>query len=265
MLFKKTKFPIYVLLALIFLSLPCAMFSASLGLNTDYIRVRVIRTNSNPVASISCCPDDCDHPSGGCTGYTDSTFCLRNDSTDPDGEGDIATSSWYVYPQGGSPGPTPDLKCSGKCNYTPQALGGGDYTVQLKIEDSQGAVSFDTEDFTIIQDADAEFECAYMIVGPWLPCDIFGVSAGTIVYFRDTSSPSELGTTIIRRDWYFEDGTPASDVDNNSTTTSSSFETVDGESGKVILQIEDDAGRINEQEYQVLLKRRTPQWYEVSP
>ncbi len=138
--------------------------------------------------------------------------------------------------------------------------------VELRVEDVYSAFSTTSKSFTIIQDADADFQCAYMVVGPWLSCNNFGASAGTVVYFRDTSTPSEFGSTIVRRDWLFEDGTPASDIGNNSTTTYSSFTVVDGESGSITLEVEDDAGRVNkEEDYQILLKKRSPQWYEVSP
>jgi len=218
--------------------------------------------NNDPVAAISCCPDTCSQPAGSCTGYTGSNFCLRNDSTDADGESDIVYSAWNIYGWGTNP----DSDCAGKCNYTPQALTKGNYTAELFVEDIYSAFSTTSKNFTILQDADAEFECAYMVVGPWLPCDTFGASAGTVVYFKDTSTPSELGSYIVRRDWYFEDGTPASDVGNNSTTTYSSFAIVDGDSGKIILEVEDDAGRVNrEEDYQITIKKRTPQWYEVSP
>ena len=172
--------------------------------------------NNDPVAAINCCPDGCDPQGscspGSCTGYTSSNFCLGNESTDPDGESDIAYSGWDIYGWGADP----DSDCAGKCDYTPQALTKGNYTVELRIEDMYAAFSTTSKSFTIIQDADAEFQCAYMVVGPWLPCDIFGASAGTIVYFKDNSTPSELGSTIVRRDWYFEDGTPASDTGNNA-------------------------------------------------
>ncbi len=221
--------------------------------------------NSDPVASVICCPDGCNPQGscspGSCTGFTSSNFCLGNDSTDPDGEGDIVYSSWNIYGWGANP----DSDCSGKCGYTPQALARGGYTAELRVEDMYSAFSTTSKSFTIIQDADADFQCAYMVVGPWLPCGIFGASAGTIVYFKDASTPSELGTAIVRRDWYFEDGTPASDVGNNATFTSSFFTLVDVYSGNVTLHVEDDVGRTSEEEHQILLKRRTPEWYEVSP
>jgi len=222
--------------------------------------------NNAPTASINCCPNDCDPQGscspGSCTGYTNSNFCLGNNSTDPDGEGDIVYSAWDIYGWGANP----DSDCAGNCDYTPQALTKGNYMVELRVEDVYSAFSTTSKSFTIIQDADADFQCAYMVVGPWLSCNNFGASAGTVVYFRDTSTPSEFGSTIVRRDWLFEDGTPASDIGNNSTTTYSSFTVVDGESGSITLEVEDDAGRVNkEEDYQILLKKRSPQWYEVSP
>jgi len=217
--------------------------------------------NNPPNAGMSCCPAGCSQPPGVCTGYVGDIFCLRNDATDPDGEADIVYSGWNVYGWGSDP----DQDCAGKCNYTPQAIGPGDYTVSLYIEDAEGLGSTTTEDFSILQDAVADFQCGYTLVGPWLPCSGFGASEGKIIYFSDYSSPSETGSSIVRRDWYFEDGTPASDVDNNATSASSFFTYVDSYSGNVTLEVEDNVGRVDSTTYGLSVRRKIPRWWNISP
>jgi hypothetical protein len=228
-----------------------------------------LRCDQEPVAQISCYPQGCVGSAGSCTGYTGSPFCLKNDSIDPDGEDNIKNSIWTIT------GPVSDtsdcLLVSGTsiCNWTlPFSYTSGDYNSKLEVEDLAGATSTDFQPFAILQDAIAEFRCsldAGTLFYDAQECEGFSVSEGEVVYFIDGSSPSELGGPIIQRNWTFEDGTPPSDIGNNSTTTLSSFTTVDVNSGRVTLDIMDNAGRTASKSYQVKVTIPLPEWHEVAP
>ena len=209
--------------------------------------------NYPPTAQISCDPV-------GCTGYTGEPFTLINESTDPNGIDDIATSTWDIYDWGVEP----DDSCV-YCNFTPSGLSAYNYTVKLEVEDMAGASDLATKDFTILQDAIADFDCSLKSEGPWQDCEGFRASEGEVVYFKDMSSVSQGAASIIKRDWSFEDGSPFEDVGNNATMTSASFTADDAGSGTVCLDIEDSAGRTAEEEYHLQITVPLPEWQEVPP
>jgi hypothetical protein len=215
-----------------------------------------------PLAMISCCPTGCENPVGICTGYTKSHFCLKNESTDPDGIDDIINSIWTIR-EDGTVKETSDCTLSGNplCNWTlPSTFFAGNYEAGLYVEDSHGLSSTTTQNFTILQDAIAGFKCS-LDNSNWQDCGIIIPSVGEMVYFLDQSSPSE-GALIISRDWTFQDGNPANNFDNE-TNPSTQFQSSGNK--EVHLVITDSAGRTDEQILTVGLSLPLPGWKEIPP
>jgi hypothetical protein len=226
---------------------------------TPIANYKVIASLANPPqAEISCHPDGCALPAGACTGYTQTLFCLKNDSTDPDG--DIATSTWVIRNSVGAVVNT--LECSGLCNWTlPSTFSAGNYTAELTVRDTFNFSDTETSAFTILQDIIADFSCALGPGGPWKDCQGFNIAEGTIVYFNDESTPS-TGASLNSWSWQFVDGTPAASTLQNP---SASFEWVNVNSGTVTLTVTDTAGRSDSQTYQLRITLPLPEWKEVTP
>ncbi|XOB46849.1 MAG: chitobiase/beta-hexosaminidase C-terminal domain-containing protein [Candidatus Nealsonbacteria bacterium] len=218
-----------------------------------------IEINNPPTAGISCNPTGCGLPLGQCTGYTGCPFKFVNESTDPEGDGDIIKTEWDIYLWGSDP----DDSCNYKCDFTPSGLSTTtSSTVEVYVRDSVGGWDSTTKNFTILQEAIADFECSLKDVGPWIPCEGFGVSEGEMVYFKDGSSSSDGGSPIVSWSWTFEDGEPPTSSSQNASST---FTKVDGNSGTVALQIQDYADRTNTASYQLGIAVSLPEWKEVSP
>lgn len=220
-------------------------------------------TNNPPQASVSCYPQGCSQSSGSCTGYTWTSFCLKNNSTDPDGASDIKNSIWTI--SGQMTDTSNCLAVSGNpvCNWTlPSNFTAGNYSAQLYVEDKTGASDTAYKSFSILQDIIAEFDCSLNSEGPWQECDTLKASEGEIVYFRDKSTPSNGGSPIISRSWIFEDGIPAASI---LQYPSSSFQKIDQGSGRATLMVTDSAGRSDTTAHQVWVTIPLPEWKETPP
>lgn len=234
----------------------------------------VVEVNNPPTAVFSCNPDPGTCGTLGCTGYTGCLFRLENQSTDPDStnppdnDDDIASSTWTI-----TDAISERLECdpiiNPLCDWPLQAYHiAGNYTATLKAEDQAGVENTSLpQNFTILQDAIADFKCSLNSEGPWSDCDGFGLSEGEVIYFNseDYSSPSEpgSGTSIISWSWTFTDGTPPT---GNSQNSSSVFEALNPNSGEITLTIIDTAGRSKTTgPYQLIIKLPLPEWREVSP
>jgi len=234
--------------------------------------ITVYLPNDPPVASIICYPNGCDQTAGVCTGYTQSNFCLKNNSTDPDNN--INNSIWTIT---GEMADISDcLAVSGNpiCNWTPiSTFPAGSYLAQLYVEDERGESDIsDVYPFTILQDAIADFMCS-LDNDTWQDCDTIRVSEDERVYFKDQknllrhSSPSdpESGTEIDYYWWEFEDGTPAAVEGRKKINPSATFEALSAGSGIVTLTITDSAGRSDTVSYRVQVTVPLPEWRETPP
>ncbi|MFQ6083849.1 MAG: hypothetical protein ACE5WD_10910, partial [Candidatus Aminicenantia bacterium] len=243
------------------------------GYASDY-KVELIPGPNPPQAQTSCHPDGCSQPEGVCAGYTQTLFCLANDSTDPDGFLDITTSTWTIYDRNTGTvvdGPS-DCIVDPLCNWTiPSTLSAGNYTAQLVVTDRSGNTSTTTKDFDIWQDAIADFLCSLTNKpGSWRECENISASEEEVVYFNDnlTTHPSgrysrysDGATSIVSRTWEQNGVTISS---NNNSTTSVSL--VAG-SNRIRLTITDNAPvpRSDSQEYIIGAAPPLPEWREAPP
>jgi len=211
--------------------------------------------NRPPVATISCCPNGCANPPGACTGFR-GVFCLRNDSTDPDGN--LQNSIWRIN------GNTFNCQTTGNptCNLTPDLPTNPsvpiNYNAQLEVIDSEGLSATTTVSFTLLQDIVADFKCSLDQNGPWQECNGFKVTIGETVYFRDESVAS-TGARINSWSWVFPDSNPAT---SNQQNPSTQFQSSGGK--QVTLTVIDSAGR-SDSETKTLNVRRLPIWIPIPP
>ena len=232
---------------------------------SDY---KVMIINNSPIAQTDCHPDGCLQPVGDCREYTQSLFCLTNDSSDPDGDPDIQNSEWAVYDRDTWTQVYATTSCIANplCNWTLPGIGsfasGGNYRAFLKVIDNGGLTSIISKDFVILQDIIAQAECSLDSDAGWQNCSNLRVSEGEVIYFNDLSTPSDSGTVIVSWTWTFTDGDP---VSSNLQNPSTSFTKVGSNSGKVTLFVQDDDGRTNSISYQLPLTYPLPQWREISP
>jgi len=217
--------------------------------------------NNPPVASISCHPYGCGESAGICKGYTQSNFCLKNNSTDPQGTSTIKNSIWNI--SGTEDSDTSnclDISGNNLCNWTlPSDFVVGAYSAELKVEDQLGLNSTVSKTFDILQDIIAEFDCSFTAVGPWQKCTILRASEGEIIYFRDKSTPSQEAQ-IANWSWAFDGGTPAAKQSKNA---SSSFERLTQNSGTVTLTVIDSAGRQDTISHKIPISLSLPEWKET--
>ena len=236
------------------------------GNNEDTVTI-TIGENQPPVAAISCCPESCDNPAGECIGYTQSNFCLRNDSTDPDGIDDIENSIWTIK-EGEEIKEISDCSLSGNplCDWTLLfTFSKGTYTAELYVEDFQGALDTATQNFIIKQDAIADFKCSLADLPPespdWQSCEVISPAVDEVVYFLDQSSPSEEAS-ITNRSWVFQDGNPPSNTENEINPFTQ-FQSAG--SKQVSLTITDSAGRTASQDHFISVALPLPEWREIPP
>jgi len=219
------------------------------------ILVKNVPPNQPPIAGFSCDSSKCG--TVGCVAYNRCPFRLVNESTDPDGQSDIKESRWDILNYGTSP----DLRCAGICDFSLPLLSPGKYTVSLEVSDSQGAKSDISKEITILQDAKANFLCSNDNT-KWESCHEFRVPfAKEKTFFKDASIPSE-GAEIIKREWYFEGGSPSQNIGNETNPY-----TIFQQYGKktVRLKITDSKGRTNEIVYEINVSLPMPQWRESPP
>lgn len=211
-----------------------------------------------PSASFSCHPNGCSSPAGACTGYTQSNFCLKNNSTDSGGSGNIQGSNWSIS------GQTSDSsQCFGICNWTlPSHFSAGNYSSLLTITNKSSISDSESKSFTILQEAIAAFDCSLAVNGPWQSCDTLRIVQGSTVYFRDLSSASIGGQTITNWSWKFKDGVPGT---SNIKYPSAQFKKSKADSGEVELTIIDSAGRTDSATHHLLINLFLPEWQEIAP
>jgi len=108
-------------------------------------------TNQAPSASFSCIPSNC-------TAYSGSPLTLRNDSTDPNGQSDIAKSAWDILYWGNTPDQlysddpnTPENEALQDYTIQTQILGPGTFRVDLTVEDRGDLSSSFVGEITILQ------------------------------------------------------------------------------------------------------------------
>jgi hypothetical protein len=210
--------------------------------------------NQPPVAAASCTPVSC-------IGYTGDVLTLNNNSTDPDGQGDIVRSEWDIV----SWGSNPDATCTAPalCNYTVQTqiMGPGNYQAELYVQDTIGASDTLSPllSFTIRQDIVASFQCS-LDQSLWQDCTTLNVSQGEVVYFQDQSTPSEAASAVTTWSWTFQNGNPAtSTVQNPSSVFQSSG------SKTVTLVATDNLGRQDTVQTTISVSLPFPDWEEISP
>lgn len=245
------------------------------GLNTDYVKV-TLTVGNPPTAAFSCDPDPTTCDTSGCTGYTRCLFRLENQSTDPEGPGDIASSTWTIT---GPTNETVTCTLTPLCDWPLQPIHpAGNYTATLTVEDQPGNKDISApQNFTIYQEAIADFMCSLTNEdGSWQNCGTISVSEEEIIYFRDDllapdlhSSHSEGAIAIISRVWEkSEDGNPfipfSSDNESNSSTT------LGQGSATIRLTITDNNSvtgprTVVNDDYVVGVKVPLPEWREVSP
>ncbi len=215
-----------------------------------------VSANAAPTAGICC--QSC--ASQNCTTYTGDIFTLINNSSDPNGSGDILKSEWDIL----SYGSDPDLLCTSPalCNFTVQTqiLGKGNYTAELYVEDFSHASDATTKSFTIKQDALADFKCSLDNLS-WQNCQDIQPGVAETVYFLDQSSASE-GATITHRSWAFSDGNPATNIDNNPNPFTQ-FQSAG--SKQISLTITDSAGRTASNSHNITSQLPLPEWEEIAP
>ena len=211
--------------------------------------------NQSPNAKFGCNPPNCTAYSGS----SDPILVLKNNSTDPDGIDDIATSSWDIGVGGH------ELVCSGICDYTIQtaSLPPDEYQARLTVIDQAGASDTVTKTITLRQDIEADFECSTNEEGPWQDCSEFRGVQKEYAYFKDTSTVSEGANFIRSRTWelngeVFDSGTG---VDPVPFTRAELIEV----SNTVKLSVEDNQSRQDTVSYTFGARLPLPTWHEISP
>jgi hypothetical protein len=127
-----------------------------------------------PRAEISCDPGECKitgcSSPGCCQCYSDSILKLINKSS-PNSDSNIEVSTWYIKKQGeGDSSYSVMLSALGKVDLLSQKLAAGNYTVKLKVADSQGLYGEATKDISYFQGVEAGFSCS-MNGRVWYNCD----------------------------------------------------------------------------------------------
>jgi len=226
--------------------------------------------NYPPVASISCDASGC---SGGECGANwiayqptaDPTPCIytiRNNSTDPDGLLDIVKSEWFIKKQA-EPDSAYVLKTSCvRCDYTPQNMAADNYSIRLRVEDSQGLSSLIDHAFIMREEVEAGFMCSPDNI-TWKNCNSFSVSENELVYFKDDQSlsehsdPSSGAVSITSRIWT-KNGIQFGSGINPSTTITKNEKTIR-------LTVVDSNGRTDYVEHMLSVKMNLPDWQEIAP
>ncbi len=241
-----------------------------------------ISENNPPVADISCDGSGCG-PGSACNGSwiaynRNCQYYFLNDSTDanstnpPYYNNDIVKSTWSIFYQGGTPWQDPYIVCTdnpetpeneGICDLLLPALPSSqNYYVTLIVEDTKTATDSFSKNFYVRREVAADFQCSLKSDEGWQPCNGFVASEEEVVYFKDTSVPSEGSTGINSWSWAFEDGNPTT---SNNQNPSASFINIDGSSGIVTVDITDNTGRTDTEQYQLQITIPLPQWEEVIP
>jgi hypothetical protein len=232
----------------------------------------VMDINQPPVAQMSCDGSSCagSQCNGSWSSYQSTAqpnICLykiKNNSTDPDGTGDISVSRWYIKPSG-----APDTSyvqkggCAGICDYTiQQEVAPGNYILKLYVEDSEGLSSEATNQITIKGEIRAGFMCSLDNL-IWTDCESLKVSKNQRIYLKDDPALTEYsiaseGANISSRQWENNgvsfDGSSA----NPSLILTQS-------SNPIRLTVLDSAGRSDYREHNLAASFPLPDWIEIPP
>jgi len=249
-------------------------FSKDVAGNIEGVKWKAITivTNQPPTADIGCSATNCSP--GGCANWiayrptadpNPCYFILLNNSTDPDGQDDIVKSIWYFNGLEKSRCESPGWPC----NYTLQVTDvAGGYTVELYVEDSQGASDSTTQSLTIRNDVFAGLMCSKDNLN-WQTCEsLMGITEGETLYLKDDPSLSEYSThsdgatSITSRTWE-QNGVvfaPGGGFGNNETNPSVAL------AGSTIrLTVTDDAPRSDYEEHTIGVALPLPKWKEIPP
>ncbi len=247
-----------------------------------YTQEIIIGQNSPPQAAISCDASGCGAGSA-CNGSwiaynRNCQFYFLNQSTDPnstnppDNNNDIIKSTWSIFYEGGTPWQDPYVICTddtetpeneGMCDLLMPVLPASqNYYVTLTVEDVNGATDSYSKNFYVRKEVAADFQCSLDPEEGWQFCNGFVASEEEVIYFKDISIPSEGSTGVISWSWTFEDGTPST---SNLQNPSASFMNIDANSGTAILDVVDNVGRTDTEQYQLQITIPLPEWYEVAP
>jgi len=152
--------------------------------------------------------------------------------------------------------------CLSKCDYTPQDMIADNYSIRLRIEDSQGQSGIATHSLTMRDEVTSGFMCSLDNI-TWKSCNSFTVSENELVYFKDDQSlsqhsdPSTGANSIVSRTWT-KNGVQFSSGTNPSATIT--------KTEKIIrLTITDSDDRTDYIEYTLLVKMNLPDWQEIAP
>ena len=241
-----------------------------------------ISANIPPVANISCDGSGCS-PGAACNGSwitynRNCQYYFLNDSTDPnstnppDNNNDIIKSTWSIFYESGTPWQDPYVICTdnsgtpeneGICDLLlPSLPTSQNYYVTLTVEDVKGATNSFSRNFYVRREIAADFQCSLNPEEGWQSCNGFVTSEGEVVYFKDTSVISEGATGASSWSWAFEDGDP---LTSSSQNPSASFINLSASSGVVTLDIIDNVGRTDSEQYQLQITIPLPEWEEVVP
>lgn len=217
-----------------------------------------VKDNSPPEARISVTDySSCGPGADASIAYTGCNFTLNNVSTDPNGQLDIKNSIWTIKNSAGES--VHESTCNGLCDWTLiSTISAGEYVAHLNVEDQSFAQSTVSKDFVVRQDIIADFKCSSDNVN-WKACEdsTFRPLKGSRVYFLDQSEKSEGSTEIRTRTWT-KDNAPFSSANDSNPS--------DIIQGTIIeLTVEDGAGRIDSQSYNIQTQLSIPEWQEISP
>lgn len=195
-------------------------------------------------------------------------YTIVNNSTDPDGLGDIVSTVWEYKIQGdpdSSYQPIPGCpQFNGISNCTIQSgIPAGNYTFRLTVADSTSNSSSVTHDISIKSEARAGFMCS-LDDASWQTCSSLSNSIlkDELVYFKDDPSLAEYsaasdGESIVLREWTLNG---VAFGGNNASVSEAAAE----KDNKIRLKITDSAGRTDYEEYDLRAKS-LPEWEEVGP
>jgi hypothetical protein len=186
-------------------------------------------------------------------------YTIRNNSTDDSG---IAKSEWFMKKQT-EPDSAYILKtsCLSKCDYTPQDMTADNYSIRLRVEDSQGLSDLVNHNFEMREEVSAGFMCSLDNI-TWKSCNSFIASENELVYFKDDQSLSEHSdasgsASIVSRIWA-KNGTQFSSGTNPSTTITKTEKTIR-------LTVTDSNDHTDYVEHTLLVKMNLPDWKEIIP
>jgi len=226
----------------------------------DYNVTTSLVLNNPPVAKINaadCNPADC-------RAYSGDFITLENNSTDLDGLNDIVLSEWFTKPAGVGPyNPGPSFAPPNVFNDYPINTAffaqGNWYTAMLRVTDNGGLSDEATQDFYVIRDIVASFECSLDQV-VWDDCPNLRPIEDDVIHLRDTSIASE-GEAIDS--WTWSLGGVVFDSGSNTTSLSAVFPTM-----TLRLEVEDTKAPVprSDSAQEIILGiMPLPTWWEIPP